>query len=106
MARDGAGHQQQVGVPRAGDEMDPVALEVVVGVVQRLDLEFAAVAGAGIDLADRQRATEHLADPCLQLAFGPLQVGEPGRRLAEDAGAGDVLENVEHGRWAYRSAPL
>jgi hypothetical protein len=45
-------------VARAGDELDAQALDVVVGVVERVDLQLAAVAGAGVDLADRQRLAE------------------------------------------------
>ena len=59
MLRDtGPGDEQHVGVARAGDELDAQALEVVVGVVERVDLELAAVARARVDLADRQRAAE------------------------------------------------
>jgi hypothetical protein len=53
-----AGDQQHVGVARRGDEAQAEALEVVEGVVEGVDLELAAVAGAGIDLADRQAAAE------------------------------------------------
>ena len=41
-----------------GDEVQAEALKIVEGVVERMDLELAAVAGAGIDLADRQAAAE------------------------------------------------
>ena len=58
---DRAGHQQHVGVARRGDEAQAEALEVVEGVVERVDLQLAAVAGAGIDLADRQAAAEPAA---------------------------------------------
>ena len=51
-----AGHQQQVGVARARDEPDAESLDVVVRIAERVDLELAAVARAGVDLADRQRA--------------------------------------------------
>ena len=43
---------------RRGDEAQAEALEVVEGVVERVDLELAAVAGAGVDLADRETAAE------------------------------------------------
>ena len=55
---DRAGHQQHVGMARRGDEAQAEALEIVEGVVERVDLELAAVAGAGIDLADREAAAE------------------------------------------------
>ncbi len=43
---------------RRGDEAQAEPLEIVEGVAQRVDLELAAVAGAGIDLADREAAPE------------------------------------------------
>ena len=46
---------------RRGDEAQPEAFEIVEGIVERVDFQFAAVAGAGVDLADRQRAAEPLA---------------------------------------------
>lgn len=36
--------QQQVCMPRAGGELDANRFEVVVGVVERVDLEFASIA--------------------------------------------------------------
>ena len=44
-----------------GDEAEAEALEVVEGVVERVDLELAAVARAGIDLADGKAASEPAA---------------------------------------------
>ena len=42
------------------DEAQPVTFQIIECVVQRMDFQFAAVAGAGIDLADRQAP----AEPC------------------------------------------
>ena len=56
-----AGHQQHVGVTRRGDEAQAEALEIVEGVVERVDFKLAAVAGAGVDLADREAAAEPAA---------------------------------------------
>jgi hypothetical protein len=85
----GSGDQQHVGVARAGDELDAVAFEVVVGIVERVDLQLAAVAGAGIDLADGQRAAEDAQDLVVQAV-----ISRCGRRrrawLADDAGAQDA----------------
>ena len=72
---DRARHQQHVGMARRGDEFQPEALEIVEGVVQRVDLELAAIARAGVDLADGEAA----AKPALRRAIeigGKL--GEPG----------------------------
>src|SRR5438132_495406 len=44
VARDRAGHQEHVRVPRARYELDAETLEIVVGAVHRVDLELAAVA--------------------------------------------------------------
>ena len=53
-----SGHQQHIGMARRGDEAEAKALDIVIGVVERVDLELAAVAGAGVDLADRRLAAE------------------------------------------------
>ena len=42
-----------------GDEVDAEALDVVDGVVEGDDLQLAAVAGAGVHLADGQRTAQH-----------------------------------------------
>ena len=52
------GHQQHVGVARRGDETKAEALEIVEGVAERVDFELAAVARAGVDLADGKAAAE------------------------------------------------
>ena len=49
---DGSGDEQDVGVPRRGDDAEAVALEVVKGVCDGAELVLAAVAGAGVDVAD------------------------------------------------------
>ena len=57
MCRDtGPGDEQHVGVARARDELDAEPFEVVVRIVERVDLELAAVARARVDVADRERA--------------------------------------------------
>src|SRR3546814_1403919 len=53
-----SGNQQHVGMPRRGDETQPEPRDVVVSVVEGVNLKFAAVAGAGIDLADRKTAPQ------------------------------------------------
>ena len=50
----GPGDQQHVGVARRGDEAQAEALQIVEGIGERVDLQLAAVAGAGVDLADRR----------------------------------------------------
>ena len=43
---------------RAGGEFDADRLEVVIGIVERVDFQFAAVARTGIDVADNEGAAE------------------------------------------------
>jgi hypothetical protein len=68
-----------------------------------VDLELAAVARACVDVADRKGAAEapqHLvAEPAGKLAQRGVGCR---RRLAEDAGAGDLQKDLSH---RYRSAP-
>ena len=58
VARYRPGHQQHVSVFRRCDKVDAESLEIVVRIRQRHNLGFAPVAGAGIDLADVERATK------------------------------------------------
>ena len=53
---------------RRGDEAQAEALQVVERIVQRMDFQLAAVAGAGIDLADRQAAAEPALRRAVKLA--------------------------------------
>ena len=50
---DWSGDQQNIGVPWRRDEAKSEALQVVERVLRGMDFEFATVAGAGINLADR-----------------------------------------------------
>ena len=52
----GPGDEEDVGVPRGGDDVEAVALQVVERVGDGAELVLAAVARAGIDVADRQPA--------------------------------------------------
>ena len=74
---------------RRGDEAQAEAFEIVEGVVERVDFQLAAVAGAGIDFADREAA----AEPAVRGAVEPLcKLGQRGlvrgrRRLGQRRGA-------------------
>ena len=98
-----AGDQQHVGMARAGDELDAAPFEVVVGIVEGVDFQLAAVARTGIDLADGQRAAEDAQDLVVQTRRSRAAGRRPasGARLGEDAGAEDASEQRNH-----RSAPL
>src|SRR5207245_4658063 len=73
-----AGDEQQVRVAGRGDEADAEALDVVEGVVERVDLELAGVAGSRIDLADRETAPEAPRDGAAELRAEALEL--PARR--------------------------
>src|SRR5688572_33194675 len=95
VAGDGTGHEQAVGVPRRGHEVQAEPLEVVVRAGESADLELAAVARPGVDLADVQRAAEaraHLAGEGLTEA-GPPRPARP--RLGEEVGARGAAEGAE-----------
>ena len=62
-----------------GDDVEAEALQVVVGVGGRGQLVLAGVAGAGVDVADRERAA-------------PPRRGQGDRR----GGALEVVEQDEH----------
>ena len=64
--------------------MQAEAFEIVERIVERVDFQLAAVAGTGIDLADRQRAAELGA----RGAFEAL--GKLGERRLVGCGAGSV----------------
>ena len=97
VARYRPGHEQEVGVPRARDEADAQALEVVVRAVAGVDLELAAVARAGVDMADGERAPEvpeqRLLQPLLELAKRRLGLR---RGLGDDPGLRDLPEDLVH----------
>ena len=52
--------EQQVGMPRAGNEFDPDAFEVVVRIVERLDFQLASITRTGIDMANTKGTAQNL----------------------------------------------
>ena len=99
MPRHRAGDEQQVGVARAGDELDAQAFDVVVGVVERVDLQLAAVARAGVDLPDRQRLAEDREQLGMDLLRGDTQrLAALGRRLGANARVRDLPGDLPHQR--------
>ena len=81
-----AGHEQQVREARRRGEVHAEALAVVDRVVDRVNLQLAAVAGAGVDLADRQAAAEALPDRLLEPRADLLDAGldRSGQRLGDN----------------------
>ena len=53
---------------RARDEADAEAFQVVVRVVERMDLELASIARAGVDVAYRQRLAQRVEDLAVDVA--------------------------------------
>ena len=64
---DGTGDQQQIGKARRRGKENPETVQIVERVVERLQLRFAAVARAGIDMADMQTASKPLRERGLRL---------------------------------------
>jgi hypothetical protein len=60
---------------RRGDEAEPKAFEIVIGIAERMDLQLAAVAGAGVDLADRQRPAKPAAPTSASAASSTCGAG-------------------------------
>ncbi len=67
---------------RRGDEAQAEPLEIVEGVAERMDLQLAAVARAGIDLADREAAPERGAGGAVDRAGELGDGGVVARRRA------------------------
>ncbi len=84
---------------RAGDELDAETFNVVVRIAECVDLQLAAIARACVDLPDRQRLTENVEQlPVNALDRGGLARRGGRRRLGDNAGAGNLLEDLPHQR--------
>src|SRR6185437_1112023 len=95
--RDGTCHEEQIGVAGARHETNAEAFEIVVGIVERLDLELTAVAGAGIDVADAEGAAENGADALIERVAGAKQLVGFRRRLGEHTYLADLAQCFQHG---------
>ena len=73
--RDRSGYHQHIGMTRRRNEPETEALDVVVGIVQRVDFKFASIAGSGIDLPYGEAASE---TPSCGEAHGYCQFGYRG----------------------------
>ena len=81
-------------MPGAGGKLHSQTIDVVVRTVERMNFQFAAVAGAGVDVADRHRLAEHLEDFRMQRLLARAQCGVGlGRRFGDEAGVEDLLED-------------
>ncbi len=78
--------------------MNAETLDIMIRVVERMDLQLAAIARAGIDLTDGQTAPEAHIDQPAQLDAQPCEfrVSAVGRRLGDNAGAQGLLKDTKH----------
>jgi hypothetical protein len=99
LAVTGPYRKQHVGMARRGHEAQAEALQVVEGVSQRVDLELAAIARSGVDLADRQRAAEPAARCPVDAAreLGEARIVGRGRRLGEGGLEQALEQQLAHG---------
>ena len=88
--------QQAIGVTWRRDEVHAEPFEVVVRPGEPGDLELAAVAGAGVDLADRERATEEPRDLRGETLADALDLAAATGRLGDDSRAERGSELSEH----------
>jgi hypothetical protein len=58
--------EQKIGMPGARYEFYADAFDVVVGIIECLNLEFASIAGAGIDMANAESAAQNISQILLQ----------------------------------------
>ena len=84
---------------RAGCELDADRFQVVIGIVQRMDFEFAAIARTGVNVADDERPSDLLEHGVGQLLGRGAQflVGFR-RRFADDSCTKDFSEHRKHDR--------
>jgi hypothetical protein len=76
--RDGACDEEHVGVAGGSDNAEPVALQVVVGARGERELVLAAVAGAGVDMAEGE-ASSAIGGGEVELAAESAEVAEKGQ---------------------------
>src|SRR5207244_13573478 len=99
--RHGSGDEQHIGVAWACDKADAGALDVVVRIGERVDFQLATVAGAGVNLADRQRAAERAKDFFLRARDDDVLTGRRWHGFGLDAGDCDLAEHGEHSDARY-----
>ena len=87
---------------RACDKGNTRAFEVVIRIGEGLDFQFAAIAGAGIDMADAQRTPEYTMKALVNTLDANAVLVRLGRRLAEHPGTSNALEDIEHGGFTRR----
>jgi hypothetical protein len=76
------GHEQHVRMARRSDKVNTEALDVMDGVIERIDFQLTSVAGAGIDLSDGEGAAEDIVDLGSEAVANPLLTGAARHRIA------------------------
>jgi hypothetical protein len=101
------GNEQYVSVARRGDKAQTKALDVVEGVIERMNLKLAAVARTGIDLTDRKAAAEPpIGRPVyLRCQLGERAIAGSRRRFGQRAARQAAKKKLEDGSRSYRSCP-
>src|ERR1700760_4346851 len=79
-----------------GDEAQPVTLQIVEGVIQRMDFKFAAVARAGVHLADGKASAQPVSRDLIQRGGKSFQLGSQRRRRLGQRLAQTLEQVVEH----------
>lgn len=81
---------------RRGDKVQSEALEIVVGPGEARNFELAAVTGASIDLADRERPAEQSHDLRGQPLADALRLADGSTRFGDDACSDGSPELTKH----------
>jgi len=92
----GAGDQQHVGVAGRSNDVQPKTLEVVEGVGGAVELVFASIAGAGVDVANRQGARNR--SPQTNSASHSIQVAKEHEHSAIYTGIAELEALVDEGK--------
>jgi hypothetical protein len=94
--RDGAGDEQQIGMPGTCDEPDTEAFEIVKRIIEGVDLEFATVAGTRVNVSDAQSPPKHCKDAGIETVTNAQTFIGLGRRLGCDADGRDLAQCFQH----------
>ena len=81
---------------RRGDEVQSEPLEIVVWAREAGNFELAAVTGAGVDLADRERSAEQSHDLRGQPLTNALNLTDGGTRFGDDTRSDGRPELAKH----------
>jgi hypothetical protein len=90
---------------RRGNEVEAEPLQIVIGIVQRVDFQFAAVAGTGIHFSNRQTTAESSPRRSIDLRaqLSQRRFGRGGRGDRQRQSQQILKQQLAHGGVAYRS---